>query len=279
MMIRRPFHVLAAAALLVSVTGAPQAVAAAAAPRFAHVVVVVMENHSAAEIQGSTSAPYINSLMRAGANFTNSFAVSHPSEPNYLALFSGSTQGIVDDSCPHSFSSLNLGAQLRAAHFGFVGYSESMPSPGYTGCISGEYARKHNPWVDFTDLPSTVNQTMTAFPSSFAGLPTVSFVVPNLLDDMHDGTVAQGDTWLKAHLSGYVTWAKANNSILVLTWDEDDRSANNKIATVIVGAHVRVGAYGETVNHYRLLRTIQSMYGLAALGSSANYTPITDAWN
>jgi len=267
------------ATALTPVASVQAATAVTSAPRFDHVVVVVMENHSAAEIQGSAAAPYINSLMRGGANFTNSHAVTYPSEPNYLALFSGSTQGVVDDSCPHSFAGLNLGAQLRAAARTFVGYSESMPSAGYTGCQSGAYARKHNPWVNFTNLPSSVNQTMAAFPTSFASLPTVSIVVPNLLNDMHDGTIAQGDAWLKAHLSAYVTWAKAHNSILVVTWDSDDNTANNKIATVIVGAHVRIGSYPESLNHYRLLRTIQSMYGLSALGSSANYAPITDAWN
>ena len=278
-MIRRRLAVAFAAALFTSFASVPAATAVTSAPRFAHVVVVVMENHSAAEIQGSAAAPYINSLMRSGANFTNSYAVTYPSEPNYLALFSGSTQGVVDDSCPHSFAGLNLGAQLRAAARSFIGYSESMPSAGYTGCQSGAYARKHNPWVNFTDLPSSVNQTMATFPTSFSSLPTVSVVVPNLHNDMHSGTIAQGDAWLKAHLSAYVSWAKVNNSLLVVTWDSDDHTAHNKVATVIVGAHVRVGGYAEALNHYRLLRTIQSMYGLSALGSSANYAPVTDVWN
>src|SRR6185312_16064435 len=98
-------------------------------------------------------------LKDNGVYFTNSFAITHPSQPNYLALFSGSTQGITDDSCPHTFSANNLGNELRSAGLSFTGYSESMPSNGYTGCTSGSYARKHSPWVNFSDLPTSTNLT------------------------------------------------------------------------------------------------------------------------
>src|SRR5471032_1596861 len=74
----------------------------AAVPTPDHVVIVIEENHSQTEIIGSASAPYINALAAQGANFTQSFAITNPSQPNYLALFSGSTQGITDDSTPHS---------------------------------------------------------------------------------------------------------------------------------------------------------------------------------
>src|SRR4051812_41659662 len=94
--------------------------AAAAIPHYDHVVVVMEENTSETSIYGNASAPYINSLKNGGVYFTNSFAVTHPSQPNYLALFSGSTQGITDDSCPHTFSANNLGNQLRAAGFSFT---------------------------------------------------------------------------------------------------------------------------------------------------------------
>lgn len=178
---------LAGLAILAPMTTAN---AVAALPRPAHVVVVIEENHSYSQIIGSSSAPYINSLAAQGASFTNSHAITHPSEPNYLALFSGSTQGVTDDSCPHTFGAANLGAELISAGLTFTSYSESMPSDGYTGCTSGEYARKHNPWVNFSNVPSASNRTFAAFSSNYASLPTVSVVVPNLLDDMHDGTIA-----------------------------------------------------------------------------------------
>jgi hypothetical protein len=253
--------------------------AAAAVPRPAHVVIVIMENHARSQIVGSSSAPYINSLAKSGANFTQSYAITHPSEPNYLALFSGSTQGLTNDSCPHTYSGANLGSQLLAARLSFRSYSESMPSAGYTGCTSGAYARKHNPAINFTNVPKPDNLTLGSFPTTYANLPTVSYVDPNLNDDMHDGTIAQGDSWLKNHLGGYATWAKTHNSLLIVTWDEDNDTARNNIATIFTGQHVKTGTYTERITHYRVLRTIEDAYGLGHAGAAANTSPISDIWN
>ncbi|NUP46957.1 MAG: hypothetical protein HOW97_06520 [Catenulispora sp.] len=262
-----------------SVASGPSAPSAAGLPRPDHVVIVIDENHGFSQIIGSSAAPYINSLAAQGASFTQSFAETHPSEPNYLAFFSGSTQGVTDDSCPNNFSGGNLGAQLIAAGLGFKGYSESMPSNGYTGCDSGLYARKHNPWVMFSNVPAADNLTFGSFPTDYSTLPAVSIVVPNLDDDMHDGTVQQGDTWLRNHMDAYAQWAKTHNSELILTWDEDeDSGGNNQIATVITGAHVKTGTYGEHINHYNVLRTLEDFYGLPYVGASASATPITDAF-
>ncbi len=252
--------------------------AATAVPRPDHVVVVVEENHSGTEIVGSPNAPYISSLAANNANFTQSYAVTHPSQPNYVALFSGSTQGLTDDSCPHSFAAASLGDQLIGAGLTFTGYSETQPSAGYTGCQSGNYARKHNPWSDFPAVPAASNQPFTAFPTDYSSLPAVSFVIPNLQNDMHDGTVAQGDTWLQNNLGGYITWAKTHNSLFVLTFDEDDNTAANRIPTIFAGERVAPGSYGETINHYNVLRTIEDAYGLSPLGASATSSPILDVW-
>jgi hypothetical protein len=252
-------------------------------PRYDHVVVVVMENASRSSIVGNTTdAPYINSLISSGVNFTQAYAVTHPSQPNYLALFSGSTQGITDDSCPHTFGADNLGHQLIAAGYTFAGYSETLPSTGYTGCTYGTsgYARKHSPWVNFSDLAPSTNLPYTAFPSDFTQLPTLSFVTPNLCDDMHDCSISTGDSWLSSHISSYVNWAKTHNSLLILTWDEDDDTAlANQIITLFVGANINAGAYAEQINHYNVLRTLEDMYGLTALGNASAATSITDVWN
>jgi hypothetical protein len=130
--------------------------------------------------------------------------------------------------------------------------------------------------VNFTNIPSSSNRTFAAFPAGYASLPTIAVVVPNLLDDMHDGTIAQGDTWLQNNLSGYAQWARANNSLLVLTWDENDGSVGNRIPTVIVGANVKPGTYSENINHYNALRTLEDFCGLPHAGASAFATPITD---
>jgi hypothetical protein len=243
-----------------------------------HVVVVMEENHSFSNIIGSSSAPYINSLAQQGALFTQSFAVEHPSQPNYLDLFSGSNQGVTDDSCPHTFSTENLGSELTAAGQSFTGFSEDLPSAGSTVCTSGAYARKHSPWINFTNVATTANQPFTSFPTDFSTLPTLSFVIPNLNDDMHDGTIAQGDTWLQQHIDSYVQFAKTHNSLLIVTWDEDDNSSNNQIATIFVGPMVKQGQFSETINHFNVLRTLEDLYGLTHAGSAASATPISDVW-
>ncbi|WP_377324981.1 alkaline phosphatase family protein [Rhodanobacter terrae] len=252
-------------------------------PRYDHVVIVVMENKSIGSIVGNTTdAPYVNSLLSSGVNFTQSYAVTHPSEPNYLALFSGSTQGVTDDSCPHTFGTDNLGHQLIAAGYTFAGYSETMPSIGYTGCAYGTsgYVRRHNPWADFSNLSPSTNLPYTSFPTDFTQLPTLSFVIPNLCNDMHDCSVSIGDSWLSSHIDNYIDWAKTHNSLLILTWDEDDdTTTGNHIITLFDGANIKPGAYGEWINHYSVLRTLEDMYGLAALGNASVAAPITDVWS
>lgn len=248
-------------------------------PMPSHVVVVVEENHSYSEIIGSSQAPYINTLASVGAVFTHSYAVSHPSEPNYLALFSGSTHGVRTDNCPLTFSSGSLESQLHAASKTFKGYSEELPSIGSMVCSSNEYARKHVPWTDFSSGKSSDNLPFSDFPSSnFANLPTVSFVIPDLLDDMHDGSIQQGDAWLQQHLLNYVTWARNNDSLLIVTFDEDDHTASNRILTLFFGPMVKPGKYTQTINHYNVLRTVEQMYKLPYLGNAATATPITNVW-
>jgi acid phosphatase len=252
--------------------------ATSAVPHFAHIVVVIEENHSYRDIVGSSRAPYFNSLAHSGALLTRSRGVTHPSEPNYLALFSGSTHGLANDSCPHRYRTRNLGSQLRNHGQRFAGYAESLPRTGYVGCYAGAYARKHAPWTDFANLPRRVGRPMSAFPAAYARLPRVAFVVPNLNHDMHDGTITQADHWLHNHLAGYVRWARRHNSLLIVTWDEDDSSAGNHIPGLFVGAHVRAMRYRGRVDHYRLLRTIEAACRLPALGRARDRTPITSTW-
>jgi acid phosphatase len=274
-------YVWSGLALFASVITSGHAALAATVPTFDHIVIVIEENHGYSQIINSSSAPYINSLAQQGASFSKSYAVTHPSQPNYLAFFSGSTQGSTNDNCPLTFGGVNLATQLTGIGKTFTGYSESMPSAGYTGCsYNSLYYRKHNPWVDFTNVASSANQPFTTFPSSanYANLPTVAIVVPNQQNDMHDGTIQQGNTWLKNNIDSYVQWAKTHNSLLILTWDEDNGRTSNHIPTIFVGAHVKPGIYTETINHYNVLRTIEASYGLSGINNSATATPITDTW-
>jgi acid phosphatase len=248
-------------------------------PQFDHIVVVVLENHAYSEVLGQPDAPYLNSLAHSGAVLTQSYAVTHPSEPNYLALFSGSTQGLSDDSCPHTFDGPNLAVALHAAGRTFGAYSEDLPSVGFTGCSSGgRYARKHAPWANFSNVPAEANQPLSALPQDYRRLPTVSFVIPNLQNDMHDGTVAQGDNWLRTRLGGYASWARSHASLLIVTADEDDTSHDNRIPTLLVGAGLRTGQYAAHIDHYGILRMILDSYKLVPFGLASDAAAVSGVW-
>ncbi|WP_041832601.1 alkaline phosphatase family protein [Actinoplanes sp. N902-109] len=274
-----------AAATLALVTAgltaaAPTAQAATGVPRFDHIVLVMFENKASSQITAA-GAPYFQSLAAQGTSFTQSYAITHPSQPNYIALFSGATQGVTNDDCPRTFSADNLGAQLIGAGLTFRGYSEAMPSNGYTGCSSGTYRRKHNSWVDFSSVPAADNLTYANFPASsdYAALPTVAFVTPDMCNDMHDCSISTGNSWLKTNLDAYAQWARTHNSLLIVTFDEDNSLSLNHIFTAFVGAHVKTGTSTTKITHYTVLRTIETAYGLTALGGAAGATPITDVWN
>ena len=256
-------------------------------PKPSHIVIVIEENHAYSDIIGNSSAPYINGLVNGSLSslFTQSYGITHPSQPNYLLLFSGDNQGVTDDNVPSGtpFNANNLGAELLQKGFTFMGYSEDLPSVGYTGASSGSYKRKHNPWVNWQDattngIPSSLNVPLTDFPSDYSTLPTISFVIPNQNNDMHDGSVSTGDSWLQNNLDGYIQWAKTNNSLFILTTDEDDGSSSNRIATLFVGQMVKKGSYNIHINHLNVLRTIEEMYGLNYAGSSNDSSAISSEY-
>ena len=271
-------------------------------PKYDHIVIVIEENKDYSEVVGSNDAPYINDvLVKEGANLTQMFAEEHSSEGNYFWLFSGSNQNVGyhdatpghDNNSEYPFQSANLGQELFSTGDTFKGYSEGLPEIGDTVSKVDLYARKHVPWISFGNLPegstenTSINLQFKQFPSDFSKLPTVSIVIPNLIDDMHSGDrasrVANGDKWLKDNMDGYYQWAKKHNSLLIITFDENDNkshysgltdpasneeSVKNMIPTIIAGAHIRHGNYPEGVGitHVNLLRTIEAMYGLRKAG-------------
>ena len=244
-----------------------------------HIVVVIFENRHRSSVTGSGQAPYLKKLAAKGANMTHSSGVTHPSQPNYLALFSGSTRGVKSNACPKHFRKAdNLGHQLRKAGLSFIGYSESLPKTGFRGCVSGRYMRKHNPWVNFGTLPASTNRPFTAFPHDYRKLPTVSFVSPNMCHGMHDCSVRTGDRWMKEHFDRYARWAPRHNSWLIVTFDENAGGRVKPIFTILVGEGIRPGRYGERMNHYTLLRTIEAAYGLPPLGRAKTASPLSTIW-
>jgi hypothetical protein len=257
-----------------------------------HIVIAILENHSYSQIIGSPAAPFINSLANdtLSALFTDSHGITHPSQPNYLILYSGNAQGVKNDQVPsdNPFTTPNLGRQLIDAGRTFITYSEDLPEAGYNGANKGYYARKHNPAANWmgtgtNQVSATTNQPLAAFPTGdFTLLPTVCYVVPNLNNDMHNGSdparITTCDEWISNNLGGYIQWAKANNSLFILTFDEDDRSSGNHIVTVFTGYMVQADQYSTRIDHYSVLNTIENMYGLPYLGDSLTHKIISDCW-
>ncbi len=276
-------------------------------PKPDHVVILMMENYGYPNIIGNSNAPHINALINdpQSALFTQSYCLTHPSQPNYVMLYSGYNQGITNDNIASNtpFHSCNLGASLISNGYTFIGYSESLPSAGSLVATSGNYGRKHCPWTNWQAVSGTntvdpiIHQPYTSFPTNinYSTLPTVSFVIPNLADDMHNPTfptpnyaataVSNGDTWFYNNLTDYINWAKTNNSLFILTFDEDEginiggiSTSTNQITTIFVGQMIHGGSYTTHINHYNVLRTLEDMYTLPYCDSSANYNPITTCW-
>ncbi|HWY97905.1 MAG TPA: alkaline phosphatase family protein [Bacteroidia bacterium] len=273
----------------------------------AHVVFVIEENYSYAKIIGSAYAPTLTWLSKQSyvANLSDMYAITHPSEPNYLELFSGSNQGVSTDeigpdaSAP--FSDCNMASSMIQKGYTFKGYAETQPSVGWYMSNSGNYVTKHCPWINWvggTNADSVPIKDMvpfapvgTYFPdsNSYSTLPTLSWVVPNLVDDMHDPytastAISNGDAWFKKNIMSLVRWASnsANNTVVVVIWDEDDGSASNNIPCLICSGLVKGGTYSSPkTNLYSAYKLIEEMYSITPqCGSSATATDITsNMWN
>jgi acid phosphatase len=164
----------------------------------------------------------------------------------------------------------------------FATYSEGLPAEGSRVSTSGRYVRKHNPCASFTNVPGSANLPFSSFPSDdYARLPAVSFVIPNLDNDMHDGSVAAGDAWLQSNLDGYARWAGAHNGLLIVTFDEPagrDPVSSTPIATVLAGSSVARTVSAQPATLYSLLRLVEDIYGLPYLGAEAAAPKIEGIW-
>jgi acid phosphatase len=250
---------------------------AAAAPHAKAVTIVIFENRDFSNIVGSKDAPYLNaSLVPQAAVMTDSHATAHPSEPNYVELFSGGVQGVTGDECPVTSSAPNIATQLLAAHLTFRGYAEALPNAGFTGCEGnkGLYRRKHNPWADFTNVPASLNLPLAWSAASLA------MVVPNMCNDMHDCSTTVGDTWMKKNLPAIMKWNAAHYGLLIVTWDEaaPDAEGTNHIATLLIGPMIKPGRYDQHIDHDDVLRTIEQIYGLPCIANACGKTGITGVW-
>lgn len=239
-------------------------------PRPDKVIVVWFENHGYKSIVGSPNAPYINSLIPLGTLFDSSYAFTHPSYPNYIYWFSGSTQGVTNDNCinttPYTYP--NLYSSLDTQRIKFCWYNESMPSLGFKGCTSYPYVEKHNPTTIFTNVRDSANKPFSMFnwqdtsSTNMAKLERVTCITPNMQNDMHDGTILQADTWLKNNLGKLISYAQNHNYIVVIYYDESETTLDNRLPVIAIGGMVKKGYVSKKkYTHLSWLRTICSYYG------------------
>jgi phosphatidylinositol-3-phosphatase len=252
------------------------------------VLLIMLENKGYAATLGTCSAdPYFCSLAAKYASFTNSRGISHPSEPNYVAFESGGIQGCTTDSscAAGSVNVTDLGGQLTAAAVPSVGWMESMPTPCFTGGSSGEYVLKHSFGGFFKDEYSGACH-IQPYPGVSSAVSTLNgprapdfvWITPNLLDDMHDGSVQQGDAWLRANLGPILAlpWFLDYSSTVLVTMDEGDAGGANQIPTVVISrAASGKGDVSTFINHYAVLRAIETVYGLGSIGGAANAADIS----
>jgi hypothetical protein len=279
-----PASLLACTLLLV-----PAAALAQPVPLHDHVVVVVMENKNYDQVRVQ---PYTASLIAQGASFKFSFGVTHPSQPNYIALWAGNTLGITNDNCPPAgtpHGEENFGHSLEVAGKTWRAYSENLAVAGSSACSydgnssTGLYTRKHDPWTNFSNLDHLNERPYSDLAADLAALPNLAFIIPNNCHNTHNSStpgcgIADGDAWLANNLPAILS-AMGPNGLLILTWDEDDNVSGNHILTVFVGPHVTPGYQSvRTISHYSVVSTICAVLGIPSFGSAAFEEPITDVW-
>jgi hypothetical protein len=230
-----------------------------------------MENQNYGSIIGSSSAPYINSLANTYGLATNYAAISHPSLPNYIALTSGSVQGITDDSNPssHQLNVPSIFSQLPGGSSRSL--EQNMPSNCAQG-DSGEYAVRHNPEAYYTNLGPECGNNDVPFGSAPDLSARFTFVTPNLINDMHDGTVADGDNFLKSYVPALMATPQyqAKNTAIFIVWDENAGASGNQVPCIVISPDTHAVKDGTPYTHYSLLRTTEQLLGLPLLGNAAS---------
>jgi hypothetical protein len=241
-----------------------------------------MENQEFSDIVGRPGAPYLNHLIALYGLAMDYFGVTHPSEPNYFALFSGSTQGATDDGI-YDLDGINLADQLEAKGRTWRVFAENVPTDCITGALgingedgAGMYARKHNPAISFTGIRKVqarcANITdLTHFDPSAADF---SLIVPNMCHDMHDCSVAAGDSFLKGWVPRILeSQAWHGDAVLFITWDEGttNQGGGGHVPLLVISNKVIPGFQSsKAYNHYSLLRTIEDVWGLSCINETCN---------
>jgi phospholipase C len=254
-------------------------------PQFGHVVLIVEENHSYSEVIGNSAMPYLNSLAAEYSLATQYYANTHPSIGNYFMPTTG--QLITNDDAFSGTASVdNIVRELIASGKTWKSYAESIPSTGYTGGDSYPYAKRHNPFPYFAEVvnSSALAQNLVSlsqFNADLANnqLPSFSFVVPNLLDDAHDGSLQVADAWLQQNIAPVIsspTFQK--DGLLIIVFDEADTSDSTNggghVAAFIISPKAKQGYKSTTLyQHESTLRLILHGLGVDAYPGAASSAP------
>jgi phosphoesterase family protein/HYDIN/CFA65/VesB family protein/ASPM-SPD-2-Hydin domain-containing protein/centrosomal CEP192-like protein len=288
--------------------GTEWAPAQSSLPQFGHVFIVVEENHGYSEMVGDPSMPYLNSLISKYGLAIDYIADTHPSIDNYFMLTVGQFEASNDDdwSCTTTtgvVSDDNIARKLINAGKTWKVYAESLPATGYTGCDSGYYRKHHNPFAYLTDVAnsSTQRNNMVDFTNNFANdltngtLPQYSFIVPNVNDSAHDGTLAQADYWLQTNIGPLVRSALfKKDGLLVILFDEDGNTTTpgctmtqiqsgtwcgGQVAAVVVSPFLVSAGFKSSngYHHENLLKLMAQGIGLTTFpGISATAANMSD---
>ncbi|HTZ97664.1 MAG TPA: alkaline phosphatase family protein [Terriglobales bacterium] len=263
-------------------------VTATGVPLFGHVFLVMEENHSYSSVMGNSEMPYFNSLAQQYGLATQYFANTHPSIGNYFMLTTG--QIITnDDGYQGTVSADNVVRHLLSAGKSWKSYAENLPSVGYIGGDVYPYCQHHNPFTYFTDVVNSQKQRdnlvpFTQFATDLANnqLPQYSYIVPNMLDDAHDGTLSQADSWLQRNIAPLLaspTFQK--DGLLVITFDEsfdsDVQHGGGQVAMLVISPLGKKGYQSTTFyQHENSCRLLMQGLGLTSFpGSCAGATQMT----
>jgi acid phosphatase len=252
----------------------------------AHTWLIVLENHDYDEIVGSSAAPFFDGLAARFGLLTNAFAVAHPSQPNYLALWSGSTQGVHDDGV-HTFSEPTLADQLEKVGLDWRVFAENVPDGCFTGASasdgpdgSGRYARKHEPAIDFSGVQDDPGRCarIQAFQAFAPDAAPFELIVPNLCHDMHDCDTAAGDAWLASFVPQILSsQAWKSGGLLLVTFDEgkgNGPTTPSHVATLAIAPWIAPGTqFADRIDHYGVLATIEARFGLGCLAQACSSAP------
>jgi phosphatidylinositol-3-phosphatase len=252
---------------------------------------MVMENREYGAIVGNLNAPYLNSLIGSYGLATNYNAVSHPSEPNYIALFAGSTLGVTTDG-RYDLDASNLADQLDAAGKTWHVYEQDYPgncSPASSALggvdlmgLAGFYFRKHNPAISFTNISGDPARcaAITSLSSFDPSDANFELIVPNTFNDMHSSPTVIGDAFLKDFVPLITNSSAFAHGLLVITWDEgtSDIGVGGHVATLVISAlQARPGIQSSVAHdHYSLLRTIEDALGVPCLANSCQANNLSE---